>query len=408
MRLGSGTQAIAATGTTLVLAWTIVATAILLMDNIGAGNLRDQAQRDRATYEQRLNELARARDARAIEARTARTRFDTALQRISVMQEELLASEIRRRELETGLEVVQGTLRRSIAERDAARAETRRLAEAVAGKAPDVTTEASKPDDPTVSYLTAALRDTAEERDLIEDGAQSAMRQADEMARTIRLMQEENDAIFRRLEDALTISVEPLTRMFRAAGLDPEQLLDAVRRGYSGIGGPGMPLSVSTRGSAAPASVDRQRTQGLLRQLDRLNLYRLAAAKAPFTTPLPQGFRLTSPYGPRWGRMHEGVDIADRYGAPVQATADGVVTYAGWLSGYGRLIKIRHEFGIETRYAHLAKIRVKKGQRVSRGERIGDMGNSGRSTGPHLHYEVRTGDKPVNPMTYIKAARDVF
>ena len=71
-------------------------------------------------------------------------------------------------------------------------------------------------------------------------------------------------------------------------------------------------------------------------------------------------------------------------------------------------MKIKHKFGIETRYAHLAKIRVKVGQKVSRGDRIGDMGNSGRSTGTHLHYEVRVGEKPVNPMTYIKAARDVF
>ncbi len=84
------------------------------------------------------------------------------------------------------------------------------------------------------------------------------------------------------------------------------------------------------------------------------------------------------------------------------------MTYAGWMSGYGRLVKIQHEFGIETRYAHQSKIRVKVGQRVSRGDRIGDMGTSGRSTGTHLHYEVRVGGKAVNPMTYIKAAKDVF
>ena len=85
-----------------------------------------------------------------------------------------------------------------------------------------------------------------------------------------------------------------------------------------------------------------------------------------------------------------------------------MVTFAGRQSGYGNLIKIKHEFGIETRYAHLSRIRVKVGQRVSRGDRIGDMGNTGRSTGTHLHYEVRVGGKAVNPMTYIKAARNVF
>ena len=81
---------------------------------------------------------------------------------------------------------------------------------------------------------------------------------------------------------------------------------------------------------------------------------------------------------------------------------------AGWENGYGRLIKIKHQFGVETRYGHLSQIRVEVGQRVSRGDRIGDMGNSGRSTGTHLHYEVRLGGTAVNPMTFIKAAKNVF
>ena len=74
----------------------------------------------------------------------------------------------------------------------------------------------------------------------------------------------------------------------------------------------------------------------------------------------------------------------------------------------GRLVVIQHEFGIETRYAHNTRIRVTKGQRVSRGDHIADMGSTGRSTGTHLHYEIRVNKRPVNPMTYIKAAKDVF
>ena len=142
--------------------------------------------------------------------------------------------------------------------------------------------------------------------------------------------------------------------------------------------------------------------------MDEINLYRIAAAKAPFAQPVKDKFRFTSGFGQRWGRLHAGTDFAAPIGTPVYSTADGVVVSAGWASGYGRLIKIQHEFGIETRYAHLNKIGVKVGQRVSRGERIGDMGNSGRSTGPHLHYEVRVGGTPVNPMTYIRAGQDVF
>jgi len=107
-------------------------------------------------------------------------------------------------------------------------------------------------------------------------------------------------------------------------------------------------------------------------------------------------------------RMHDGEDMAGAYGSPIYAPADGTVVYAGWMSGYGRLIEIRHGFGIHTRYGHLSQIRVHVGERVSRGQRIGDMGNSGRSTGTHLHYEVRVDGKPVNPMIFIRAANNVF
>jgi murein DD-endopeptidase MepM/ murein hydrolase activator NlpD len=106
--------------------------------------------------------------------------------------------------------------------------------------------------------------------------------------------------------------------------------------------------------------------------------------------------------------MHAGVDLAAPRGTPIFATADGVVVAAGPESGYGNVVRVQHEFGIETVYAHQSKIRVKVGQQVSRGVQIGDMGSTGRSTGSHLHYEVRVNGQPVNPMTYLEAAKDVF
>ena len=106
--------------------------------------------------------------------------------------------------------------------------------------------------------------------------------------------------------------------------------------------------------------------------------------------------------------MHAGVDLAGPRGTAIFATADGVVVAAGPESGYGNVVRIQHEFGFETVYAHQSKIRVKVGQQVSRGVQIGDMGSTGRSTGSHLHYEVRVNGQPVNPMTYLEAAKDVF
>ena len=403
IRLKPETQLVAWTGSIVVVAWTIIATAILLMDSIGAGNFRAQAQRDQQTYEQRLNALSSERDMRASEAIAAQERFNSALQQISIMQTELLATEEKRRELETGLEVVQATLRDAMRAREDARAQVAALA-----ADEDENTSAAITDEAagTVNLLASALADTAAERDMIAADAEFAIDHAQEMELELRLLQERNDQIFRQLEEAMLVSVEPLDEMFRAAGMNPDNLIRQVRRGYSGTGGPLTPLQFSTRGGEPDP--DALRANSILTSMDRINLYRIAAEKAPFSIPVKSNFRYTSGFGPRWGRMHNGPDFAGPIGTPIYATADGVVKKAGWSSGYGRLITIQHEFGIETRYAHLNSMDVQVGQRVSRGERIGAMGNSGRSTGPHLHYEVRVGGAPVNPMIYIRAGQNVF
>ena len=408
IRLHSETQLLIWGGGMLVLSWTIIATAILIMDSIGAGNFRAQAQRDRLIYEDRLNALSTERDVRASEAAAAQGRFSSALEQISVMQSELLALENQRRELETGIEVIQATLRRTMQDRRAANDEVDQLTAAIESGQEGIpgTVGGSEMND-MVDILSAALADTAAERDQIEADAQTALNTADELELELKLIQDRNDEIFRQLEEAMLVSVEPLDDMFRAAGMDPERLLDQVRRGYSGTGGgPLTPIQFSTKGGEPDA--DSLRANGILSALDRINLYRIAAEKVPVDTPVRSAYRFTSGFGQRWGKLHAGTDFAAAIGTPIYTTGDGVVTHAGWSSGYGRLIKIRHDFGLETRYAHLNAIRVEVGQRVSRGDRIGDMGNSGRSTGPHLHYEVRVDGNPVNPMIYIRAGQDVF
>lgn len=407
IRLTPFTQLMAWTGSSVLVAWSIIATAFILMDSIGSGSIREQAKREQALYEMRLNELSVERDRRAKEALMAQERFNVALEQISRMQVTLLDSEDRRKEMEKGIEVIQTTLRRTMKDRDSARNESAILTAKLNGDAATPGAQTSGPDaDVTVDFLTAALANTAVERDTMANLAKKAEEYASELELERKLLEEKNDRIFSQLEDAVSLSLEPLDKMFAAAGLPTDSILKTVRSGYSGQGGPLTPLTFSSRGEGPDA--DSLRANGILERMDRMNLYRIAAQKAPFALPLKSSFRFTSGYGRRWGRMHEGTDFAASYGTPIYATADGVVTHAGWLAGYGRLVKIQHEFGIETRYAHQSKIRVKVGQRVSRGDRIGDMGNSGRSTGTHLHYEVRVGGKPVNPMTYIKAAQDVF
>ena len=408
VRLRPSTQLVALTGSTALIAWAIVATAIVLMDSIGSGNFREQAKRDQSTYQARLSDLSAQRNGRAEEAVAAQERFNAALKQISLMQSELLQSETRRRELETGIEVIQNTLRSTMMDREIARDQVAQLEGAEGGSAARNNAASSAP----TSILADALARTAAERDQVIVDARDALVEAEELTQKLAIMQDQNDAIFRQLEEAMTVSVAPLDRMFRNAGMPTDRMLETVRRGYSGQGGPMMPLTFSTRGEEP--SADTMRANRLLNQMDRLNLYRLAAQKAPFANPVKNAFRFTSQFGfrrdPKTGgrRMHSGVDFAAPSGTPLYATADGVVTNAGWGSGYGRLVKIQHEFGVETRYAHMSKIRVKVGQRVSRGQHIGDMGASGRVTGVHLHYEVRVGGKAVNPMIFIKAANNVF
>ncbi|MDW8801584.1 M23 family metallopeptidase [Clostridium sp. A1-XYC3] len=111
---------------------------------------------------------------------------------------------------------------------------------------------------------------------------------------------------------------------------------------------------------------------------------------------------ITSSFGARWGKMHNGIDIGSPMGDPIHAAMDGKVYYAGWENGYGNIIKIEHESGIQTFYGHCSKISVKEGQYVKSGEKIGEVGSTGRSTGPHVHFEVRVEGVPKNPLAYIK------
>ena len=408
VKLSPLTQVFMLLGVSVIVIWSIIATAIVLIETIGSGNFRDQARRDQALYEERLNALASERDIREQESIDSQNRFNTALDQISVMQSTLLGSEDTRRELERGINVIHGTLRRAMNEREELRTELRLLQKKInpeAGALPEAVNIAEISE--TMEYMNQTLEEISIQRDEAAQTANLAKESMENLELEMQFFEEKSDQIFRQLEDALTISVKPLDKMFRTAGLSTKRLLDQVKRGYSGQGGALSPiLFQSTVLESRDPRVDR--ANNIISQLDKLNVYRIAIEKTPFDIPVKETYRFTSGFGPRWGEMHRGIDLAARSRAPIYATADGVVTRAGWNGGYGRVVYIKHPFGIETRYAHLARIRVKKGQSVSRGQKIGDMGNSGRSTGTHLHYEVRVGGKAVNPMIFIKAGRNVF
>lgn len=116
----------------------------------------------------------------------------------------------------------------------------------------------------------------------------------------------------------------------------------------------------------------------------------------------PSRGTISSSFGMRWGKMHEGLDIAAPTGQPILAALDGTVTFAGWQNGYGNFIKLKHSGGVETAYGHCSKIEVKVGESVKKGEKIGEVGSTGNSTGPHLHFEVLVNGVQKNPAGYLK------
>jgi len=143
---------------------------------------------------------------------------------------------------------------------------------------------------------------------------------------------------------------------------------------------------------------------------DRLRSDILRLASIPRGLPVngyvTDGFGMRrNPFNGEGSEVHEGLDIAVDFGAPITATADGLVIYAAPHAGYGNLVTIYHSNGITTRYGHMSRIAVEAGQRIKRGDQIGNAGSTGRSTGPHVHYEVRENDQSVDPLRYVGQGR---
>jgi len=265
-----------------------------------------------------------------------------------------------------------------------------------------------------ISTLLETLRKTTEERDFAKSEVEKIKISNKELELNLSLMEDQNEVVFSRLEDAISIAISPLKNMFRSLGLPTENIITKMRNDYSGEGGPLDPTSLIEDDNYIYSNSLTTQAEQLLGDIAELNYYRILAERTPLAFPLKSSYQLTSNYGyrkdPKTGKkaMHSGTDFAAPKGTPVYATADVVVTYAGRNGGYGKLITIRHAFGYETRYGHNSKFRVKKGQVISRGDRIADIGSTGRSTGNHLHYEIRRYGKATNPTNFIKAGRNVF
>lgn len=248
------------------------------------------------------------------------------------------------------------------------------------------------------SQLSAQRRELAAQRTTIAEAKRNAEAHLDALAQRLGQLQ------------AQMLRVNALgSRLTRMAGLDAREFDFSAE---AAMGGPEK-AGTSSNPSELMSSLDRlsqevERQQERLAALENLLLDRkLNAAVTPSGWPVEGGW-VSSGFGMRADpfnghqSMHEGVDIASHMGSPVLAVGDGVVSHSGERAGYGLLVEVTHESGLITRYGHTSATLVRVGDRVKKGQAIALVGTSGRSTGPHLHFEVVRNGTSVNPMRYLQ------
>jgi murein DD-endopeptidase MepM/ murein hydrolase activator NlpD len=204
------------------------------------------------------------------------------------------------------------------------------------------------------------------------------------------------------VEDSMESRVRRMRGVFTDLGLDLPQLEAATPA--RGVGGPFVPVKLAA--DASPFERQLYRINVTRAQVERLNR---TLSLVPYRKPVIGEVEFTSGFGvrsdPFLGRpaMHTGLDFRAASGDPVRATANGKVVSSGWMGGYGRMVEIDHGNGLSTRYGHLSEIGVKVGDQIKIGQVIGAVGSTGRSTGPHLHYETRIDGDAVDPQKFLRA-----
>lgn len=217
------------------------------------------------------------------------------------------------------------------------------------------------------------------------------------------------DAVLQRATERAAGSIGEIEKIVVMTGLNVDKLLGKIEPAGIGQGGPFIAAS-----DVMPANEELDKTMTLLdNNMTRWEALKEVLRAVPLSLPVDY-YRTTSRFGNRVDpvnkkrSMHDGLDLAGAINTSVYAPAPGTVVYSGVKGGYGKFVEIDHGYGIVTRYAHLNKSLVEVGDIVGHRQRIALLGNSGRSTGPHLHYEVRFDGRPMDPFKFIKAGRYVF
>lgn len=395
--------------------WTGLTSYALFVSAVDGKTAERQLESSREAFDIKLAALREQQRLLEEELNRSNLRGDAVTRELSAKQRLLLETTTALKNAETELAGLRDEFGTVVAERREAREEAGNLREetmglrlALAEAERHRTVSAT-----TLDALSATIGTVLTERDTATAQARVLNTRVAALEGEIDEWQLRQETLVAQLESATRTSIDAFDRLFAGSDVDLSKILKETKRDYTGQGGPESDGEERSEAADPTPSLDGERVAALMTDLERVSLMRVAAQRLPFGVPT-RGAERTSGFGMRRdpmrrsSRMHKGVDYAAPVGTPIYATAEGVVTFSGRQRGYGIVVKIRHAFGFETVYAHLSKSRVEVGQRVERHQRVADMGSTGRSTGSHLHYEVRIDGVPINPSKFIGAAKNVL
>ncbi len=254
----------------------------------------------------------------------------------------------------------------------------------------------------TSLQISSAQNSVSQRKNLAASGIDDALM----ISQSLTNMMEQSQFIVSSIANEARSSTEQIMQQLGPLGIAPELKRFDEFDGM-GVGGPLIPLpqNTSITDSSSQTLINQVNTASIA--LDRLRQAKISLSTAPIYYPLPQKGRISSPFGPRkdpFGNtraFHSGIDYPAPRGTSVTSVGAGTVLFAGIRSGYGKFVEIDHGGGIITRYAHMSKILVQTGQQIGAGIPVGEVGSTGRSTGPHLHVEVRRDNVAVNPLNFF-------
>ncbi len=408
MALSGWTQAVLALGAVFFLGWVgFTSVNVVFQDQIIAAKDR-KFIRMQSAYEQRIAEMQTSYDAVSTEMVLAQSRF---LSQTSDLEAKhaLLADLLNHsREVRSQLD----DMRKQVAglpgtRRNKVEGETRIMLRPapVEGAFRESRVEVSSP---RLDLDGGASSDLAQSVDGMRHEEKVAF--MDHRLENLDLVQQH---LVNRIEEETDLEIKEIESIIRMTGFNPDELAEEMNIDAVAYGGPFINFADTVRADTDNTQTFDRQIFRVATNLDRISVLNQTLRMLPLAKPI-YGIKTTSNFGARvdpFNRklaFHSGIDFAGPYGTVVHAPMAGKVVYAGWRGAYGRFIEIDHGNGIKTRYAHLSKIQVKVGDVVEFRETLGKVGSSGRSTGPHLHYEVWVDGKVQNPAKFLKAGQYVL